>query len=327
MTASVLLVDEDVPFGKAMSQHMQGHGLSLEYASGEASALASAAVHAYDAIVVDSDLGLGGGLRTLDILHRLQPQALCVLSTAGRDLDLLVSAVDEHAVTALLLKPWRPADLGSLLERTRGVSAAVLGNDDEAIELLRRTFRTWSSRLHGRGLRVSRLAHLLAVELGVTGQELAVIVQASLVSDVGMLAVPAEVLAKAGPLAPEEWDTVRRHTGTGCRLIAALGRLEPTEQIVAQHHERWDGSGYPAGKRGAEICLGARILAVADALAALTDDRPYRPRLELAGAVHEIRACSGSQFDPQVVEALRRISMQRLTNCLKAADAGEQGAA
>ncbi len=122
--------------------------------------------------------------------------------------------------------------------------------------------------------------------------------------DIGKIGVPDSILRKAGPLSPREQKILRRHTLLGERLLELTPSL-PTlvHDVVAYHHERWDGLGYPYGLQGEDIPLPARIFAVADAYDALTNDRPYRSAVPVADAIAELRACAGSQFDPNVVAA------------------------
>jgi HD-GYP domain-containing protein (c-di-GMP phosphodiesterase class II) len=122
--------------------------------------------------------------------------------------------------------------------------------------------------------------------------------------DIGMIGVSNATLIKPGPLSPAEIDEIREHPWLGERIVApvpALGGL--TRQVIACHHERWDGSGYPRGLRGAEVPLAARIFAVTDAYDALTNDQPYRNAVTQYEALEEIRSKAGLDFDPTVVEA------------------------
>jgi HD domain/Sugar-specific transcriptional regulator TrmB len=126
---------------------------------------------------------------------------------------------------------------------------------------------------------------------------------AFLLHDIGKIGIPESILRKAGPLSRREQLIVRRHTLVGERLLALTPSLPPlVHHVVAYHHERWDGTGYPYGLRGVEIPLAARIFAVADAYDALTNDRPYRSAVPVGEAIAELRACSATQFDPDVVE-------------------------
>jgi HD-GYP domain-containing protein (c-di-GMP phosphodiesterase class II) len=128
--------------------------------------------------------------------------------------------------------------------------------------------------------------------------------------DIGMIGVSNSTLVKPGPLAPAEIDEIREHPWLGERIVApvpALGGL--ARQVIACHHERWDGSGYPRGLRGTEIPPAARIFAVVDAFDAMTHDQPYRSALPVDDAREEIRAKAGLDFDPDVVAAFLALEL------------------
>ena len=128
-----------------------------------------------------------------------------------------------------------------------------------------------------------------------------------LLHDVGKVAVPDAILFKTSALTDDEYDLVRRHPLVGSEILRDVDFLGEGKLIVRHHHEHWDGSGYPDGLQGEAIPLAARVFAVADALDALTTDRPYRPASSFAAAREEIRAGSGTQFDPAVVAAYEDI--------------------
>jgi HD-GYP domain-containing protein (c-di-GMP phosphodiesterase class II) len=128
-----------------------------------------------------------------------------------------------------------------------------------------------------------------------------------LLHDVGKVAVPDAILFKSGSLTEEEYSLVRRHPVIGSEILRDVDFLGEGKLVVRHHHERWDGSGYPDRLAGEDIPLAARVFAVADALDALTSDRPYRRGTRFSRAREEIRAHAGSQFDPAVVDALDSI--------------------
>ena len=128
-----------------------------------------------------------------------------------------------------------------------------------------------------------------------------------LLHDVGKVAIPDGILHKADRLGEEERVLMRRHPVIGYEIVRNVDFLEEAAQIVRHHHERWDGNGYPDGLAGEEIPLAARVFSVADALDAMTTDRPYRPGATLGQARAEIREKAGTQFDPSVVDALDQI--------------------
>jgi HD-GYP domain-containing protein (c-di-GMP phosphodiesterase class II) len=125
-----------------------------------------------------------------------------------------------------------------------------------------------------------------------------------LLHDLGKIGVPDAILLKPGPLTAREQEIMRDHPILGERIVARVPHLRGTaRQVVAAHHERWDGTGYPRRLRGPQIPAGARIFAVVDAFDAMTHDRPYRAAMKLEPALAEIKRCAGTQFEPLVVEA------------------------
>jgi putative nucleotidyltransferase with HDIG domain len=154
----------------------------------------------------------------------------------------------------------------------------------------------------GHAARVAALAETVARRLDFDGSALETLRLGAWLHDVGKLAVSERVLLKPGVLDAHELEEIRTHPVLGVRLIDWMEAWARAIPLVLHHHERWDGDGYPAGLAGAEIPLGARILATVDAYDALTSDRPYRLAVAPAAAIAELERCSGSQFDPLVVE-------------------------
>jgi len=144
----------------------------------------------------------------------------------------------------------------------------------------------------------------LARQLGLPDEEARAIGAASAVHDLGKLSLPDSVLMKPGRLTPEDWDRMREHPRHGEQLIGDSPKFELERAVARSHHERWDGTGYPDGLRGEQIPLAARIVAVADALDALTTERPYKHAWSLNDAFAEVRRASGRLFCPRVVSAL-----------------------
>ena len=142
--------------------------------------------------------------------------------------------------------------------------------------------------------------------MGLTDGEKKALEAAALLHDIGKLAVPEHIISKPGRLTPEEFDRMKIHPLVGAEILERVRFPYPVVPYVRHHHERWDGSGYPAGLRGEEIPIGARILAVVDCMDALASDRQYRRSLPLERAVEQIAAESGRSFDPRIVGILKR---------------------
>jgi putative nucleotidyltransferase with HDIG domain len=153
----------------------------------------------------------------------------------------------------------------------------------------------------GHAARVMAVAEVIAARLGWDEDRLEVLRIGAALHDIGKLAVSDRVLRKPGPLSPSELDEVRAHPQEGARMLELIGTLRVAVPAVLHHHERWDGSGYPAGHAADDIPPEARVLAVADAFDAMTSDRPYRPALSQERAIAELERCAGTQFDPEVV--------------------------
>ncbi len=159
---------------------------------------------------------------------------------------------------------------------------------------------------HNHLRRVEHYAIEVGKELGLSESELNALQAASLLHDIGKLAVPEHILTKPGKLTPQEFEKMKIHPVVGAEMLEHVNFPYPVGPIVKAHHERWDGNGYPLGLAGEEIPLGARILSAVDCLDALASDRQYRRALPLDEAMMVVRSESGKSYDPRVVEILGR---------------------
>jgi HD-GYP domain-containing protein (c-di-GMP phosphodiesterase class II) len=160
----------------------------------------------------------------------------------------------------------------------------------------------------GHSQRVTRYSLEIGQAMGCSEEELGELALGASLHDIGKIGIPDAILLKPGKLTPEETEIMRRHVNISYDLVSQHLFLSHAAQMVLTHHESYDGSGYPQGLIGKEIPLGARIFAVADTMDAMTSDRPYRAALPYQVAREEIVRCSGSQFDPDVVQAFLGIS-------------------
>lgn len=181
-----------------------------------------------------------------------------------------------------------------------------------AINALLRAMQERGGELREHGLDVADLAGDLASEVEVPAPEREYVKQAAVLHDVGKLAIPDSILQKPGPLDEEERHFMRRHTEIGERIVGEEPSVAPVGTLVRSSHEDWDGGGYPDGLRGTEIPLGARIIAICDAYHAMVTTRTYRGAISHADAITELRRCSGTQFDPELLEPFIRVVEHRL---------------
>ena len=155
-------------------------------------------------------------------------------------------------------------------------------------------------------LRVSDMTECVCTLLKLSNQQSEMIHMAAHVHDIGKIGIPDAVLAKAGPLSHEEWGIIHRHPCIGADILRKSAELSEIADIVLYHHERWDGRGYPDGLSGLAIPLGSRIIAICDSIDAMTTTRPYRRILSPQECWEEIRLCSGTMYDPDIVEVVLR---------------------
>jgi putative nucleotidyltransferase with HDIG domain len=159
----------------------------------------------------------------------------------------------------------------------------------------------------GHERRVAELATAIAKEMGMAGEELAALRLGGLIHDIGKIAVPAEILAKPGRLSEVEFNLIKQHPESGFAILGAIDFGQPVAEIVLQHHERLDGSGYPRALRGEDIMPQARILAVADVVEAISSHRPYRAARGMDAALAEVREHAGEKYDAAAVAACVRL--------------------
>jgi putative nucleotidyltransferase with HDIG domain len=271
------------------------------------------------------------GLTLIDRLREIAPEASFMVVSGRCDLKVAASALNEHQIASLITKPWDNGQLLAMVERGIGEARArirqrlreeqaeektrVLEGQKRALEgvlakrgvLLTETLlsvldlRTRETRAHCR--RVAAYCQLLAGKLGLHGEILVALRQGALLHDVGKIGVPDAILCKPSALTAEEWQAMRQHCAMGARILEGVDHLEEARDIVLQHHERWDGTGYPQALVGNEIRIEARILAVADTIDAILSHRVYRDGGSLAIVHREVVGGANTQFDPAVVQA------------------------
>ena len=210
--------------------------------------------------------------------------------------------------------------LRGLLDDNQALLHRIQSSYLSTITSLARTIEAKDPYTGGHTERVARVARILAEDLGMDASDLAAVEVGAIVHDIGKIGVPDHILLKPGPLDDTEREEMQKHPEVSAYIVAELDLPPIVKQMVRNHHERWDGRGYPDGLSGDEIPLAARILAVADSLDAMTSTRPYREAMPLTRALEIIAEEAGRQFCPTVVRALQR----RLA---EAGDAPLEGAA
>ncbi len=233
-------------------------------------------------------------------IHAIAARMVDALSERGDGFDVgasygvVVTTGELRTVETAL----RAADQRLYASKSTGRRSAARQASDALLQALHERQPELYDHLHG----VGDLVAAVGERMGLAGDELDMLRQAGELHDLGKVAIPDSILSKPGPLDEKEWVFVRQHPLVGERIIAAAPALAQVGKLVRASHERFDGSGYPDGRAGEEIPLGARIIAVCDAYDAMIGPRPYRLGMSDEVALAELRRCAGEQFDPAIVD-------------------------
>lgn len=344
----MMIVDDDPFILRALQRVLEAQGFEVARSESPEEALGLLDVSPVGLIISDYMMPGMNGVQFLEEARRICPDAPRLLLTAVNDFQVAAEAVNTGEVYRLLSKPWSHGELVRTvvqaweygeLKRQHVELTARIHHQNAVLERLveERTndlldgminaldYRDMETQWHSR--RVSRYAARLAEELGLDEQQLHDVRMGALLHDIGKIGVRDSVLLKPGPLTPEEWEEMKEHPAIGYRLLRGIQYLEKAAEVVLQHQERWDGRGYPAGLRGEEIHIGARIFSVVDTLDAILSDRPYRAGRPYAVALAEIRRCAGTQFDPAIVEVFGSIPEAEWERIRKEVEAMAESAA
>jgi diguanylate cyclase (GGDEF)-like protein len=254
--------------------------------------------------------------------YRMGGDEFCTLLPDGANVECVAAALREdgsgfavNCSYGVARVPSEAPDGASALrvadQRMYAVkNARPISASSQTRDLLVRVLAEREPDLHDHVLDVGRLAAETARRVGLADQEVAHVVAGAELHDVGKIAIPDAILHKPGPLDEQEWAFMKRHTIIGERFLLGVPALKDAASFVRSSHEAWDGSGYPDALAGDAIPLGARIISVCDAYAAMTADRPYRAAMSARAAIDELRRCAGTQFDPTVVAAFCTVAAE-----------------
>jgi HD-GYP domain-containing protein (c-di-GMP phosphodiesterase class II) len=202
-------------------------------------------------------------------------------------------------------------DNATLFNHLQRSNTEITSAYDATIDGWSRALDLRDHETEGHTQRVTEMTLKLSHRIGISGDELIHIRRGATLHDIGKMGIPDRILHKPGPLTAEEWNTMRQHPEFACSLLSPIDYLRPARDIPCYHHERWDGSGYPAGLKGEEIPLPARLFAIVDVYDALTSDRPYRSKWSEQAALYYIEEQAGKLFDPIIVSAFLEMIQEK----------------
>lgn len=328
----ILIVDEQADSGTATGAMLKSAGYSSVVVCNSAEALLRFSAGAFEIVLLDMELRDGCSPGLLEKMKAEQFGVPIVVISGARDVGSVVSAMKKGAFD-YLSKPVSSQQLLSAighaiehgdhdrqdalhrqrLERLveartdmlRRAIAELERSYDITLEALGNALDLKDAETEGHSKRVTAYSIVLARAMELDASEVKVIARGAFLHDIGKMAIPDAILSKPGKLDPTEQAIMREHCVRGYTILAKIPFLEKAAEIVFSHQEHFDGSGYSRGLSGEQIPLGARIFSVADALDAITSDRPYRKAKSFSEARREIERCSGTQFDPAIVAVYR----------------------
>ncbi len=330
----ILIVDDEPIIRDILEKLVSVEGYTCDTAQNGQEAIERLQNSRYHMVLSDVRMPVMDGLHLLKHIVEKYNDVAVIMVTAVADAN---SAIDTLALGAFdyVIKPFNTNDLRSKITKAMERRRLMCENRQHQVQLeirvqeqtasLRKALldvqrayaqtletlinaldaREQETRRHSK--RVSEYALLLALKLNVPESEMVEIARGSLLHDIGKIGVSDRILLKPGKLTEEEWVHMRRHPEVGYNILKGIEFLEGAAQLVLQHHEKYDGTGYPRRLKGDQIMRGGRIFAVIDTFDAMTSDRPYRKALTYQIAREEIICFSGRQFDPEVVECFLSI--------------------
>lgn len=323
----ILVVEDEESVRSLLLRKLTRAGFTVIGAANGIDALALLREQCFGIVMSDINMPKLNGLELLQIIRETYPDVVVIMVTAYGDL--------EHAIAAMRLGASdyvvKPFDLEQLMGAVRQAlrlrqknlarryiefQSRVHPHDDANHQLLLSTVMALANSLEakdpytvGHSQRVAALAERVAQTLGLPEREIQYIRMAGLLHDIGKIGISEAVINKPGPLTPSEYAHIQTHPLISERILVPVAELNGALRMIRNHHERWDGSGYPDGLKELQIPLGARILTIADAYDAMTSQRPYRPALPREVALLEIEKGAGSHFDP----SLSRVFLEMIT--------------
>ncbi|UCD84853.1 MAG: response regulator [Deltaproteobacteria bacterium] len=319
MLNTILIVDDEESICRNLKRHFKAKGFDVHVANNGKSGIELCQTTPIDMVILDLKLPDVNGLDALKSIKSACPDTGVIIITAHGDVETAVKAMQMQADN-FVLKPIDLTALGGMVDKVldgyrtqpevfdlkRKVSrlngSVRLKETYSMVKALSGAIEAKDPFTKGHSYRVSQLSVEIGKRLGLAEKELEVLEFGALLHDIGKIGIREAVLKKPRRLSAVEYAHIQRHTIIGEEIIKPVEIFRPATTILRNHHEHFDGRGYPDGFKGEEINIFARVIAVPDAFDAMTNDRPYRKALKVEEALQEMKRARGTQFDPQIVD-------------------------
>jgi putative nucleotidyltransferase with HDIG domain len=304
MESSILIVDDEREIAEILSDLLSAEH-DCETAGSAEEALQRLREREFRLVISDITMPGISGLEMVPHIKRLSPDTVVVMISGLQTVESAIEALRLGAFD-YMMKPFDLRQVEAVVKRALEYHELIVAKqryENHLEELV----ETRDSETHGHSERVVTYSLRLGREYGLEQPEMKALEFGSLLHDIGKIGVPDAILRKPAKLTDEEWVQMREHPLHGQQILRGIDFLSRASRVVAQHHEKWDGSGYPLGLRAEEIDICARIFAVADAFDAITSDRVYRRGKSYEAAAEELELWAGRQFDAEVVAAFHRV--------------------
>jgi len=314
--ATVMFVDDEPWVLTALQRLFKDTEHNCIYCSSPSEALELAKTEKVWIVVSDNQMPGMTGIEFLSRMRKISPDTVRIMMTAYANLGVAISAINHSEAFRFITKPWDNDELLSLVEEgiaRYDILNSMRSRDEARYRSLAQTVELKDPYTRGHCDRVADYAERLARAAGVEEPLITCIRHGSILHDCGKIGVPEEVLNFPGKLSLEEFEIIKQHPDWGTQVAREANLPEAVVNVILYHHERCDGSGYPAGLSGRAIPLEARIAAIADVFDALTSDRPYRKGNTIGDATEVLNGLSGL-LDKELLEIFNRSVISELTD-------------
>ncbi len=331
----IMIVDDEVQILKALERTMQGSGYEVTLISDPKQAIDQLNDQEWDLVMADYRMPKINGLEVLKAAKTKAPKAIRILMTGYTDIEVIIQAINEGNIYKYIAKPWDNAQLIEIVQEsiqyklqidenealvrsvlhensewgniTKSLEYKIMQMSEQGVQALLKTIKAKDDALYLHSLRVAWVAKRFGLFLEFKSGEMQILRLAALFHDIGKIAIKDSILYKEGKLDADEMSSMSHHAVVGAEILKEMDFMQGVAEIVLQHHEKFDGKGYPSGLSGSQIKILAQVLSASDIFVALREERPYKKAFSSDEAMAQLQAESGKSVDALIVERFCKV--------------------